>query len=88
MSAFDPDRLSDDLNALLTRHLGDLEPEARFVAADEAVRRVDLAVTVARAMRAAAALELRAQDPPMTWAALGDLVDVSPQRAEQYARQA
>lgn len=84
---FDPDRFADELEAILERHVaGITDPEARFVAADAACTAVVAFGERARAVRGNATNALR--DAGFSWPAIGDLVDVSRQRAEQFAQAA
>lgn len=85
--AFNEDRFLADLNALVERHLERLDAPERFVGSDAALVHLETITREVRMIRGGAALELRKAPHRMTWPAIGELVDVSPQRAEQYAHQ-
>lgn len=84
------ERLAADLRSVIDRAFRSTKSaEDALVLADAAVTLVTGPIaTELRELRARAVLELRSPPDGWTWPAIGELLDVSGPRAEQYARQA
>lgn len=84
----DPDAvalvLAERIDALVARELTKLKsPAVRVIVAHELADRLFATVSTVRAVRGDAIRQLRAGD--VTWPAIGALLDVSPQRAQQLS---
>lgn len=76
--------LAERIDALVARELTKLKsPGDRARAAHELAEHLYATVSTVRALRGDAIRALRAED--VTWPAVGELLDVSPQRAQQLA---
>jgi DNA-directed RNA polymerase sigma subunit (sigma70/sigma32) len=79
--------LAERVDALVSAELTKIkDPTARALAANELAEALPAIGGTVRAMRADAIRTLRRQTPPPTWDAIGTILGVTRQRAEQLAR--